>query len=46
MSRGLGDVYKRQMHHYNFPGYSVGEAKPARSPGRREIVARTEEAGE
>ena len=25
------------MHHYNFPGYSVGEAKPARSPGRREI---------
>ena len=28
---------KRYMHHYNFPGYSVGEAKPARSPGRREI---------
>ena len=27
----------RYMHHYNFPGYSVGEAKPARSPGRREI---------
>ena len=25
------------MHHYNFPGYSVGEAKPSRSPGRREI---------
>ena len=25
------------MHHYNFPGYSTGEAKPARSPGRREI---------
>ncbi|MBQ3095227.1 MAG: polyribonucleotide nucleotidyltransferase, partial [Clostridia bacterium] len=28
---------KRYMHHYNFPGYSVGEAKAARSPGRREI---------
>jgi len=28
---------KRYMHHYNFPGYSVGEAKPPRSPGRREI---------
>lgn len=28
---------KRYMHHYNFPGYSVGEAKPMRSPGRREI---------
>ncbi len=28
---------KRYMHHYNFPGYSVGEAKPNRSPGRREI---------
>ena len=28
---------KRYMHHYNFPPYSVGEAKPARSPGRREI---------
>lgn len=28
---------KRYMHHYNFPGYSVGEAKPARGPGRREI---------
>ena len=26
---------KRYMHHYNFPGYSTGEAKPARSPGRR-----------
>lgn len=25
------------MHHYNFPGFSVGEAKPSRSPGRREI---------
>ncbi|WP_041746671.1 polyribonucleotide nucleotidyltransferase [Thermoclostridium stercorarium] len=28
---------KRYMHHYNFPGFSVGEAKPARGPGRREI---------
>lgn len=28
---------KRYMHHYNFPGYSVGEAKPTRGPGRREI---------
>ncbi len=28
---------KRYMHHYNMPGYSVGEAKAARSPGRREI---------
>ena len=28
---------KRYMHHYNFPGYSTGEAKPIRSPGRREI---------
>ena len=28
---------KRYMHHYNFPGYSVGEAKPSRCPGRREI---------
>jgi len=28
---------KRYMHHYNFPGYSVGEAKSSRSPGRREI---------
>ena len=28
---------KRYMHHYNFPGYSTGEAKPVRSPGRREI---------
>ncbi len=28
---------KRYMHHYNFPGYSVGEAKTARGPGRREI---------
>ncbi|SFC73993.1 polyribonucleotide nucleotidyltransferase [Clostridium uliginosum] len=28
---------KRYMHHYNFPGYSVGEVKPLRGPGRREI---------
>lgn len=28
---------KRYMHHYNFPGYSTGEPKPPRSPGRREI---------
>lgn len=28
---------KRYMHHYNFPAYSVGEARPNRSPGRREI---------
>ncbi len=35
---GLDDVeYKRYIHHYNFPGYSVGEAKSNRSPGRREI---------
>ena len=31
------ETEKRYMHHYNFPGYSVGEAKPARSSGRREI---------
>ncbi|MGN0711951.1 MAG: polyribonucleotide nucleotidyltransferase [Anaerovoracaceae bacterium] len=31
------DTEKRYMHHYNFPGYSVGEAKTSRSPGRREI---------
>ena len=31
------ETEKRYMHHYNFPGYSVGEAKPTRSPGRREI---------
>ena len=31
------ETEKRYMHHYNFPGYSVGEAKPARCPGRREI---------
>ncbi|MFA5637320.1 MAG: polyribonucleotide nucleotidyltransferase [Anaerovoracaceae bacterium] len=35
---GIGDeVEKRYMHHYNFPPYSVGEARPMRSPGRREI---------
>ncbi|HIU52117.1 MAG TPA: polyribonucleotide nucleotidyltransferase [Candidatus Merdicola faecigallinarum] len=28
---------KRYMHHYNFPAYSVGEARPTRGPGRREI---------
>lgn len=31
------DTEKRYMHHYNFPPYSVGEARAARSPGRREI---------
>ncbi len=31
------ETEKRYLHHYNFPGYSVGEAKAARSPGRREI---------
>ncbi len=35
---GLGDdESKRYMHHYNFPPYSVGEARPLRGPGRREI---------
>ncbi len=29
--------FKRYMHHYNMPGYSTGEAKPLRTPGRREI---------
>jgi polyribonucleotide nucleotidyltransferase len=33
---GLAE-FKRFMHHYNFPPYSVGEARPLRSPGRREI---------
>ena len=28
---------KRYLHHYNFPGYSVGEVKPSRTPGRREV---------
>ena len=31
------EITKRYMHQYNFPGYSVGEAKSSRSPGRREI---------
>jgi len=31
------DLEKRYLHHYNFPPYSVGETKPLRSPGRREI---------
>ena len=35
---GLDDVEtKRYMHHYNMPGFTVGDAKPSRSPGRREI---------
>ena len=36
---GLGEAEttKRYMHHYNFPSYSVGETKPSRGPGRREI---------
>lgn len=35
---GLGvEESKRYMHHYNFPAYSVGETKPSRGPGRREI---------
>ena len=36
---GLDEVEttKRYMHHYNFPSYSVGETKPSRGPGRREI---------
>jgi len=35
---GLDDEqYKRYLHHYNMPGYASGEAKPLRSPGRREI---------
>ena len=31
------EMSKRYMHHYNFPSYSVGETKPSRGPGRREI---------
>lgn len=31
------EIGKRYIHHYNFPGFSTGEAKPSRSPGRREI---------
>ena len=35
---GIGETEsKRYMHHYNFPAYSVGEVKPLRGPGRREI---------
>ena len=35
---GIDDEeFKRYMHHYNFPSYSVGETKPSRGPGRREI---------
>ena len=35
---GLGEEEsKRYMHHYNFPSYSVGEVRPLRGPGRREI---------
>lgn len=38
MLDGIDDeVEKRYMHHYNMPGYSTGEAKASRSPGRREI---------
>jgi polyribonucleotide nucleotidyltransferase len=33
----LADEFKRYMHHYNFPPFSVGEARPLRGPGRREI---------
>ena len=33
----LDDTEKRYMHHYNFPAYSVGEVRPLRGPGRREI---------
>ncbi|MBR2033111.1 MAG: polyribonucleotide nucleotidyltransferase, partial [Alphaproteobacteria bacterium] len=32
-----GEEEKRYIHHYNFPSYSVGETKPSRGPGRREI---------
>lgn len=35
---GLDDeMFKRYIHHYNFPAYSTGEARPMKSPGRREI---------
>ncbi|OPJ61817.1 polyribonucleotide nucleotidyltransferase [Clostridium oryzae] len=35
---GIGEIEsKRYMHHYNFPSYSVGEVRPMRGPGRREI---------
>ena len=32
-----GETSKRYMHHYNFPSYSVGETRPSRGPGRREV---------
>ena len=32
-----GETVKRYIHHYNFPSYSVGETRPSRGPGRREI---------
>ena len=32
-----GEEFKRYMHQYNFPSYSVGETRPSRGPGRREI---------
>ena len=35
--RDRNETSKRYMHHYNFPSYSVGETKPSRGPGRREI---------
>ncbi len=31
------EEYRRYLHHYNFPSYSVGETRPSRGPGRREI---------
>ncbi|MGN0306291.1 MAG: polyribonucleotide nucleotidyltransferase, partial [Lachnospiraceae bacterium] len=33
----VNETNKRYMHHYNFPSYSVGETRPSRGPGRREI---------
>lgn len=33
----VDETEKRYMHHYNFPGYSVGDTRPSRGPGRREI---------
>ena len=35
--RTVSETSKRYMHHYNFPSYSVGETRPSRGPGRREI---------
>ena len=38
MLDGIDDEeFKRYIHHYNFPSYSVGETRPSRGPGRREI---------